>query len=88
MKKRTIKVWDVFRHKNWSRQRKVIEISNWDWVFYHDWIWYWWCSIAHFFSVCPKEVIITKKDLDVASNLRKEYWYDICLDAVNAKYEL
>lgn len=68
-----INVWDVFRHKNKSRQRKVTSIE-WNDIYYNDWIRYWVCSKQHFLSSCPN-VNITKRDIDIAIKLSRECWW-------------
>jgi len=66
--KREISVLDVFRHYRWTRQRRVLDII-WDDIYYHDWIWHWYCSKQHFFSVCPKEVVIDSKLMKIAKHM-------------------
>lgn len=65
MRKRILKVGQVFRHENRVRQRKITDIF-WDTILYKDAVWFWQCKRSHFLKKCPKEVHISDKDLEIA----------------------
>jgi len=83
--KREINVWDIFWHKSGTRQRIVKKIS-WDQIMYYDGLWHWFCSKPNFLKMCPREVIITDRDLEIAKKIA-DWKYEIYLDTKNWKYK-
>jgi hypothetical protein len=81
--KYSISVWDVYWHINKSRQRKITDLL-FGFVEYHDWIWYWYCTIWSFFTKCQKQIIITDYDKNIA--LKVANWkykiYDNCKNEI------